>query len=302
MPVFVAVFGLVPGSLFAQTNQFSSVKTAIHATDEEWKVIYPKLVGVVTARQAANYALGTAAAGNFFEQGGRGGRGGPGGFGGGNDSFAGPSEQSGGGRGGRGRMGGFGGFGPDDFGGPMGDFFGGRGGDFWPGGPGPGGPGPGGQTPNTNPPQGATVAPSQSDPSNPSDAQKKVEPAPQPVKSPAANGTSGTTQTAAGQPAPGKSTVQTPSEAAAPASDSADQSAGSAASRSQSNTVAQALTDLKTAIADAKSKPEDIQEKVAAVRKARQKAKRKLETAQKELLELLTPDQEAVLISLGYVD
>jgi hypothetical protein len=45
-----------------------------------------------------------------------------------------------------------------------------------------------------------------------------------------------------------------------------------------------------------------VKEKVAAVRKARAKAEADLKTAQQELLELLTSDQEAVLVSLGYLD
>jgi hypothetical protein len=66
--------------------------------------------------------------------------------------------------------------------------------------------------------------------------------------------------------------------------------------------VSQALTDLRTAAADAKTTPEQLREKIEAVRAARQKARGELETAKKELLELLTPDQEAMLIGLGYLE
>jgi hypothetical protein len=55
-------------------------------------------------------------------------------------------------------------------------------------------------------------------------------------------------------------------------------------------------------LADDKTTPEQLKDKVTAVRTARHKAGDKLQAAQKELLELLTPDQEAVLLGLGYID
>jgi len=64
----------------------------------------------------------------------------------------------------------------------------------------------------------------------------------------------------------------------------------------------QALGDLQASLADPKTSPDLLKEKVAGVRAARQKARAELETAQKELLELLTVDQEAVLVSMGYLD
>ena len=63
-----------------------------------------------------------------------------------------------------------------------------------------------------------------------------------------------------------------------------------------------ALAELTTAIADTTSTPEQIKTKVEAVRTARQKAVSDLATAQKALLPLLTADQEALLVSLGYID
>jgi hypothetical protein len=66
--------------------------------------------------------------------------------------------------------------------------------------------------------------------------------------------------------------------------------------------IAKAMADLQTALADKKSTPETLEEKIGAVRLARQKAKDKLDLARKDLLELLTLDQEAVLVSLGYLD
>ena len=62
------------------------------------------------------------------------------------------------------------------------------------------------------------------------------------------------------------------------------------------------MAALQTAAADPKTSADEIKKKVAAVRLARQRARAKLEAAKKELLELLAPDQEAVLVGLGYLD
>ncbi len=66
--------------------------------------------------------------------------------------------------------------------------------------------------------------------------------------------------------------------------------------------ITQAMSDLQTAAGDTKTSSDELKKKVAAVRVARQKAKRTFETAKKDLLELLSPDQEAVLVGLGYID
>ena len=68
------------------------------------------------------------------------------------------------------------------------------------------------------------------------------------------------------------------------------------------NPVALALIELENALATTNAAPEDIKGKIAAVRGAREKAKADLATAQKNLRLLLTPSQEAVLASLGYLD
>jgi hypothetical protein len=70
----------------------------------------------------------------------------------------------------------------------------------------------------------------------------------------------------------------------------------------QNNFVTMAMSDLQTALGDEKSTPEQIKEKVAGVRAAREKAKAALAEAQAELLELITADQEAVLVSQGLLD
>lgn len=188
-----------PAAPTAQTGS-DNVQSLIKATDEEWKIINPKLQAVTTARQAATTYTASA--------GGRGGFGGGPNFG--TDSFAGPGDGINGGRGGRG--GGFGG--PGGPGGPGGANFGGGGGGR---GGGRGG-GPGGFGGNT------------------------------------------------------------------------------------SNAVGAALAELATALADATSTPEQVKAKMAAVRTARQKAVSDLAAAQKALLPLLTADQEATLVSLGYID
>ena len=66
--------------------------------------------------------------------------------------------------------------------------------------------------------------------------------------------------------------------------------------------ILQALSELQAAMEDPKTEPAVLQEKLAAVRTARTKARDRLSAAQKELLLLLTPDQEAVLVKLGYID
>ena len=181
-----------------------SVKLLIKATDEEWKVIGPKLQAVVAARQAVmTYTA------NAF---GRGGFGGPGDFGA--DSLNGPVADSPG--------------------------FGGR---FGRGG-GPGGPEGGRGREGFDPAAFAAMA------------------------------------AARGGPGPG----------------------GPGGFGGVSNAVSTALAELKTALADPTSSPVQLKTKLAAVRSARQKAALDLATAQKNLLRLLTADQEATLVSLGYID
>ena len=67
------------------------------------------------------------------------------------------------------------------------------------------------------------------------------------------------------------------------------------------NAVALALTELRTALSTTNTAAE-IKEQVAAVRTARQKARTDLAAAEKKLRSLLTADQEAVLVGLGYLE
>ena len=62
------------------------------------------------------------------------------------------------------------------------------------------------------------------------------------------------------------------------------------------------MTELKTALDDTATTPEQAQAKLMAVRDARKKAVADLAKAQNNLLLLLTADQEAMLVSLGYID
>jgi outer membrane murein-binding lipoprotein Lpp len=68
------------------------------------------------------------------------------------------------------------------------------------------------------------------------------------------------------------------------------------------NPVALALSELRTTLSNTNAPADQLKEKVEAVRSARQKAKADLETAEKNLRLLLTTDQEAVLVSLGYFE
>ena len=60
--------------------------------------------------------------------------------------------------------------------------------------------------------------------------------------------------------------------------------------------------ELQTVATDPNATAEQIKEKTMAVRTARQKAKADLAAAQKDLLQLLTQPQEAILVVLGYLD
>jgi hypothetical protein len=306
------------------TAGFDAVKSQIKATDEEWKVIGPKLRKVMTARRATELSTRTTGMGGF---------GGPG-FG--NDSFAGPGN-----------------FGPGRFGGPGG-----------PGGfgalpqagqvlapflqgllsltaeqkkqletlqnevnsklakvlteaqskqlkePQPGF-GPGGFAALPRP--GQILSSAQQDRLSLSAEQKKqletlqkevdgqlgkllTEPQNKQLK----DMQQGLGRVGMGGPpgfAPGASPGPTPGAPSGPAP-----SGPPGFGEGGDSAVLQALTELQSALDDTSTTPAQLKERVAAVRLARQKARDKLVAAQKELLELLTPDQEAVLVRLGYLD
>jgi hypothetical protein len=62
------------------------------------------------------------------------------------------------------------------------------------------------------------------------------------------------------------------------------------------------MADLKSALADDSVSTGQLKEKMDAVRAVRRKLKNNLDTAQKELIEAITTRQEAMLLSLGYID
>jgi peptidoglycan hydrolase CwlO-like protein len=64
----------------------------------------------------------------------------------------------------------------------------------------------------------------------------------------------------------------------------------------------QATTDLQTTLDNKDAKPEDIKTKLDAFRDAKSKVKDELTAAQKELKDLLTQRQEAVLVEMGILD
>ncbi len=66
--------------------------------------------------------------------------------------------------------------------------------------------------------------------------------------------------------------------------------------------VAAASDDLRKAVEDKNTPPEDLTKKIAALREAKEKAKADLAAAQKDLRELLSARQEATLISSGILD
>ena len=70
----------------------------------------------------------------------------------------------------------------------------------------------------------------------------------------------------------------------------------------RSNVVAEALHALQIIVGNEQSTPDEIRERLTAFRMVRKKAQCELDAAQKDLLLLLTPDQEAMLVSLRYLD
>lgn len=263
-----------------------TLKTDLQASDEEWKVIGPKLRLLMSAKSAVQADLvigmsnGQQPQQNFGGPGG--GFGGPGGRGGGpggNGSFEGPAANSGGDRGGRGGFGGGrggrggrGGFGPDGGGfGPDG------GGGFGP--PDQQGFGP----PDFNDNNGPTTRPDMQNGDNF-------------ARGPRGQGNFNGPGNFGGGP------------------DGFNPGGGGRGGRGgrgggpggfggpMSNPVQAALTDLKTAIDDESSTPEQLAQKAAAYRAAKAKAKEDLASAKKELLELLTDDQKTVLNGMGILD
>jgi len=66
--------------------------------------------------------------------------------------------------------------------------------------------------------------------------------------------------------------------------------------------VQQAQHDLRTALENKDTPADQIQAKLTALREAKEKAKADLATAQKDLKDVLTQRQEAVLVMMGMLD
>lgn len=66
--------------------------------------------------------------------------------------------------------------------------------------------------------------------------------------------------------------------------------------------VAKAASDLRTVTENKEAAAPDVKAKLDAYRAAKAKAKEELAAAQKELTELVTPRQEAILVSMGTLD
>jgi hypothetical protein len=66
--------------------------------------------------------------------------------------------------------------------------------------------------------------------------------------------------------------------------------------------VAKASADLRAVVENKSAAASEYTEKLAAFRKARDAAKAESAAAQKDLKELLTPKQEAILVSSGVID
>ena len=77
---------------------------------------------------------------------------------------------------------------------------------------------------------------------------------------------------------------------------------GSRGGESSSSPVQTAARELNTALENKETPPDQIQAKLTALRAARAKAKTELEAAQKDLQAVLTPRQEAVLVSNGMLE
>ena len=70
----------------------------------------------------------------------------------------------------------------------------------------------------------------------------------------------------------------------------------------QRSAVQTASSDLRTTLENKDATPEEINAKLKALRDAREKAKADLAAAQKDLKEVITPRQEAVLVTIGMLE
>jgi hypothetical protein len=77
---------------------------------------------------------------------------------------------------------------------------------------------------------------------------------------------------------------------------------GTPADNQPTTPVAKASADLRTVLENKDTPAEDIAKKLAALREARDKARADLAAVQKELKDVLTQRQEAVLVTMGMLE
>jgi hypothetical protein len=81
-----------------------------------------------------------------------------------------------------------------------------------------------------------------------------------------------------------------------------DPTAAFATSTSAATPVQQNIQSLQEALVNREVSSEDIQRRMAALREARKQARNDLVAAQAELIDVLTPRQEAMLLQMGLLD
>ena len=81
-----------------------------------------------------------------------------------------------------------------------------------------------------------------------------------------------------------------------------DNSGGTSSADTTRSPVQQASHDLQTVLDKKDATAEEINAKLTAYREAREKAKQSLASAQKDLKDVLTQRQEAVLVNMGMLD
>lgn len=77
---------------------------------------------------------------------------------------------------------------------------------------------------------------------------------------------------------------------------------GGAADQQPTTETGKASADLRTALENKDTPADDIAKKLAAYREARDKGRAQLQASQKELKEILTQRQEAVMVSMGMLE
>ena len=77
---------------------------------------------------------------------------------------------------------------------------------------------------------------------------------------------------------------------------------GGGADQQPTTEVGKASADLRTALENKDTPADDIAKKLAAFREARDKGRAQLQASQKELKEILTQRQEAVMVNMGMLE